>query len=135
MHLPLKDLEEWVQRADGVTVKATVLAGTQSRQGGACVTEGWGHTAVCTRMWMAIHTPGGLLTLSALLLHTPPPQEGPGRGVLGALAEPALSLAGRGAHVLAFLPASLLWRFMRAWMRPLLTSRGRPTNDWEKATP
>lgn len=37
---------------------------------------------------------------------------------------------------ITFLPASLLWRFMRARLdeAPLLLSR-TSTNDWEKATP
>ena len=102
--------------------------------GGVCVMEGWRHTCVHIRVWMAMHSSVRPAHRSALSARPPPHRKGLVGSVWGHCRACPFP-AGMGAHA-TFLPASLLWRFMRARLdeAPLLLSR-TSTNDWEKATP
>jgi len=92
------------------------------------------HTCVHIRVWMAMHSSMRPAHRSALSARPPPHRRGLAGSVWGHCRACPFP-AGRGAHA-TFLPASLLWRFMRARLdeAPLLLSR-TSTNDWEKATP
>lgn len=130
-----RTLEEWVLR--GQTVSQSRPRSWQGRRarGGWCVCDRGMGTHSCVHTHVDGHSHSVRPAhLSALLLHTPPHR----RGLAGSVWGPCRACpfpAGRGAHA-TFLPASLLWRFMRARLdeAPLLLSR-TSTNDWEKATP